>query len=302
MRTASPPRLEVRESPLPRCVITGVSGFLGGKLFAHFAAREFSPLGLTRNPARGGGERVAFDLDRPPAATFFREHGTQVLIHAAWDFSLTSWAAIERVNVGGSRMLIDAAREAGVAQLIFISTMSAFRGAKSMYGRAKLMVEDHVRRCGGTVLRPGLVYGQQAGGMMGTLEKLARTLPVIPDLPAAGKLYLVAIDDLCRVVEALVLGTINPPPAPAIVAHPEPMTFRDILSTMAASSDRSPRFIPVPWRAPWLAVRMLELVGVKSGMRSDSIVSLVNQDTTPAFDASFIASCGLRRFRDFHNR
>lgn len=290
------------ESPShPRSAITGVSGFLGGELFAHFAAHGFLPLGLTRNPPPGSAERVAFNLERPPVAAFFRERGTQLLIHAAWDFSLTRWPEIQRVNVDGSRRLIDAACEAEVAQIFFISTMSAFDGAKSMYGRAKLMVEDHARRCGGLVLRPGLVWGEHAGGMMATLEKLALTSPVVPDLAAAGQLYLVALDDLCRVIEGLALGVLRAPPEPAIVAHPDPMSFRDILRTMAASSGRSPRMIPVPWRFPWLALRLLELVGVKATMRSDSIVSLVNQNMRPAFDHEFIASCGLRRYLAFHN-
>ena len=53
------------------------------------------------------------------------------LIHAAYDLSLTSSADIWRVNVEGTRRLLEAAKDAAVGRIIVLSSMSAFAGTIS---------------------------------------------------------------------------------------------------------------------------------------------------------------------------
>ena len=93
------------------------------------------------------------------------------LIHAAYDLSLTSSADIWRVNVEGTRRLLEAAKDAAVDRIIVLSSMSAFEGTTQLYGRAKLDIEAMTTESGGCAVRPGLVYSERAGGMAGAMRK-----------------------------------------------------------------------------------------------------------------------------------
>ena len=68
-------------------------------------------------------------------------HSADVLVHAAYDLSLTSAADIWRVNVEGTRRLLEVAADARVRRILVLSSMSAFEGTTQLYGRAKLDIE-----------------------------------------------------------------------------------------------------------------------------------------------------------------
>ena len=63
------------------------------------------------------------------------------LVHAAYDLSLRSAVDIWRVNVEGTRRLLEVAVGADVSRIIVLSSMSAFDGTSQLYGRAKLDIE-----------------------------------------------------------------------------------------------------------------------------------------------------------------
>ena len=44
------------------------------------------------------------------------------------------------------------------------------------------------------------------------------------------------------------------------------------------------RFIKVPWRPVWLVIKGCELLHVPLKFRSDSLVSLMNQNLEPSFE------------------
>jgi len=48
---------------------------------------------------------------------------------------------------------------------VLISSLAAFAGARSRYGQANLELECGVLDRGGIVLRPGVVFGADAGGL-----------------------------------------------------------------------------------------------------------------------------------------
>ena len=78
--------------------------------------------------------------------------------------------------------------------MIVLSSMSAYEGTTQIYGRAKPRIEAATLQVGGCVLRPGLVYGASAGGMVAALRKLAR-LPVVAVPIGEMRQYTVHEDD-----------------------------------------------------------------------------------------------------------
>ena len=79
-----------------------------------------------------------------------------MLIHCAYDFKLTNWKDIFYTNVVGSFKLFKLASEYRVKKIINISTMSAFKNAKSKYGKAKYLIEQKSKHYNVINIRCGL--------------------------------------------------------------------------------------------------------------------------------------------------
>ena len=271
-------------SPGPRaCAVTGASGYLGSRLCRSLTAQGWTVYRLGRAAATDP-LAVQWSLDGEPPVRFVADTPIDALVHCAWDFRAVRWADIERTNVQGSIRLLDAAHRAGVRDLVFISTISAFTGCRSDYGRAKLQVEGETLRLGGSVVRPGLVYGQTPGAMVQALTKAVTALPVVPLIGSGRQLqYLAHEDDLAALVASLLEAGHPVVDTPVIAANEHPLTFREILARLAAAHGRRARLVPVPWRLIWAGLRAAETLGLRPGFRSDSVVSLVNQDPQPDF-------------------
>lgn len=266
--------------------ITGASGYVGSNLSTRFERDGWK---VVRTTFRLGDDVTTGALS-----------GADALVHCAYDFRPVAWADIRRVNVDGTRMLLQAAGAAGVPKLVVLSTISAFPGCRSLYGKAKLEIEAEARLAGAAVLRPGLVFveqGSNAGGMFGSLLESSRAA-VVP-LVGGGRhcQYLVHIDDLYALVAGLASGSIPVPPRPVVVAASQCWPMRELITALARRQGRNPRFVSVPWRAVWLGLKAAEVVGLRLGYRSDSVVSLVNQDPRPDF--SGLSELGVTA-RDFN--
>ena len=282
------------------CAITGASGYLGSRLVRALSSEGWAVYQLTRQVPNGSGNDqlvVPFSLSKGAPENFFKNKKIETLIHCAHDFRPTRWSEIFELNVKGSIRLMEAARAEGVQTIIFISTMSAFEGCRSLYGKAKLAVEKRAFQLGATVVRPGLIYADEPGGMVGSLNKALKFLPVIP-LLGNGKqiLHLVHEEDLTLLVKRLCLEKRTDLHGPITAAAENGKTFAEILRVLAAAQGRRPRFIPVPWQLCWGLLKTIEMCGVKLRFRSDSVVSLINQDPNPKFEAT--CQTGVH-FRDF---
>jgi nucleoside-diphosphate-sugar epimerase len=250
--------------------VTGANGYVGGVI-----AQALGPetIRLVRRPA--GPQDVAWAFGDDPAADL-RARGVTRVVHAAWDMKASRLQDLEAGCVAGSRLLLEAAKAAG-ASFTFISTISAFEGARSAYGQAKLQVERMVLAAGGNVLRAGLVYGEGDGGMFGSLRDTvtkARFIPLIGD--GSAPQYLLPETILAQAVQAEFVGLVT-------VADSKPIAFRDLLRQLATAQGKSPVLIPVPWQILYAGFRCAEATGLKLGFKSDSVLSLVFQNPAPDF-------------------
>ncbi|HXC98636.1 MAG TPA: NAD-dependent epimerase/dehydratase family protein, partial [Verrucomicrobiae bacterium] len=220
-----------------------------------------------------------------------------VLLHCAHDFTLYDWKKIHDINVLGAERLFEAARTAGVNRQVFISSMSAFEGCKSMYGRAKLEIEKRIQSGNVFAVRPGLIYGEHPGGIFGNLVKQTGHSMALPLLGGGRQvLCLTHQEDLCEVILRHTSGEIPAGPEPVTAAHEQGWAFRSILEGLARAQGRRPRFFPVPWRLAWLLIKGGEVCHLPLRFRSDSLVSLMNQNPHPSFEPT--RRLGLK-FRPF---
>jgi nucleoside-diphosphate-sugar epimerase len=259
--------------------VTGASGYVGGAIAAHFEKHGHQVLRLSRRPCPGNWLHFTLGDD----SSSLSWDGIDVLVHAAYDFSLHTWDGIQSVNIDPSIALLSAARAAGVRHVIFISTLSAFDGCVSLYGKAKLAIEKETLPRGGTVIRPGLVWGDRPGGMMASLEKAVRALPVVPYLCGAGGLrqFLVHEDDLAGAVVSI--SSREPIAGIISFAHPAALTLREILAGISNKRKLLRLFFPVPWLIAMVFLKLAENCGIPLPFRSDSLKGLVHGNATVVF-------------------
>jgi nucleoside-diphosphate-sugar epimerase len=280
------------------CAITGGNGYVGGSAKNYFAARDWEILELTRHP-KSNSRALKFQLGDEIAPE--KLAGVRALVHCAYDFKPLRWNEIVAVNVEGSRKILEAASAAKIPKIIFISSISAFDGCRSLYGKAKLEIEKIALDCGALVLRPGLVYGSDSGGMFGKLSAQIKNSSMIPLIGDGSQIqFLVHNEDLCSFIERYARGEINggQPQGSRILtaANEQPWPFKKLLLEIARGQNKKIKFIPLPWRLVWTGLKSAEVCGLKLNFRSDSLVSLMNQNPNPDFSENFKAGLVCRPF------
>jgi nucleoside-diphosphate-sugar epimerase len=272
------------------CALTGANGYVGSAIRRSLESAAWKVVPLVRQP---GPEGISWTLDSASGlAGELRARGVTALVHAAWAMNAVKPDDYRRTNLDGSRRLFEEAASAGIQNVVFISTISAFDTAVSLYGRAKLEAEKAASQIRALSVRPGLVWGDSPGGVFGSIEKTVRGASFVPligsgDYPQ----YLVHEDDLGRAIaRGLAESWQNGSPGPITIANPEMWRFRDLVLGCAARLGRQIKLVSVPWRGVYLALKTAETVGVRLSFRSDSVLSLVNQNPNPDFS-------GLERFK-----
>ncbi|HEX3941718.1 MAG TPA: NAD(P)-dependent oxidoreductase [Acidobacteriaceae bacterium] len=276
----------------PVCALTGASGYVGSVLRPALESAGWKVVDLSRraiaDPASRDQMSWSLGAANTPIQAQLQERGVSALVHAAWDLSLSNPREMERVNVQGSLALFEQARLANLRRTVFISSISAFAGARSLYGRHKLAVEHAALASGGLVIRPGMVYGEPAGAIFAALKRQAGRSSIIPIIgDGSYPQFLVHHDDLASAV-VHALAAAPPPQVPVTVAHRHPWPLRILLEELARAQANAPHLLSLPWPLFYAALRAAEGLHLRTGFRSDSVLSLVYQNPQPEMNAALL--------------
>ena len=113
----------------------------------------------------------------------------------------------------------DKAKNEGVKQFVFLSTMSVYglnqgvitaeteKNPNNAYGKSKLMAEEKITEMRDSdftvsVVRPPMVYGKGCKGNFNTVVKLASKSPIFPSLK--NQRSMIFIDNLCEFVKQII--------------------------------------------------------------------------------------------------
>ena len=256
--------------------VTGATGFLGSRLARRLAARGDRVRCLVRESSDTADlERIGAELVRgdagDEAALAAGLAGADLAYHlaAGYDVGVVDEVELTRVNVGGTKAFLDAARRAGTPKLVYVSTTAAlgpapageaegsedtdYRGPyPSAYHRTKaeahrLAREAQRRSFPLVIVCPAWVYGPGDHGPGGRFvqDLLHRRIPGMPS--ESGWFSFVHVDD---VVEGLVRAGDDGVPGRVYVLGGEARTFHDFAREVASLAGmRLPRLrFPV-----WLA-------------------------------------------------
>ena len=182
--------------------LTGATGFVGARLLELALGEGHAVRALTRRRQvpRAGVTWVEGALDNASALASLVD-GADAVIHVAGVINGDA-AEFESGNVAGTAAMLDAAERAGIGRFVHVSSLAAREPGLSLYGASKARSEALATASplSSAIVRPPAVYGP---GDRETLElfKMARGGLVV--LPPAGKLSLIHVDDLARLLLAL---------------------------------------------------------------------------------------------------
>lgn len=257
--------------------LTGGSGFLGGHLAealvaaGHQVTASVRRTSDTRHLDRLELKKVELDLgveDRPEAAAALA--GCAAVVHCGALTRARNESEFMAVNAVGTRRLAEAAAEAGVRRVVFISSLAArgpdgTDGPVSPYGRSKAEAEAALAAIRGSmevaVLRPGGVYGPRDSDLLPLFRLAARGWTAIPRSRAPLQPVYVA-DVVSAVLAAL---EAPPPPLPLPIAAAERLSWRALARALMAAVDRPGRVLRVPSALFLTAGALSELAGRLTG-------------------------------------
>jgi nucleoside-diphosphate-sugar epimerase len=169
-------------------------------------ARGIALTALARSPQQpaDGVDWVSGGLDDAAALERLVE-GASAVIHVAGAINAPDRAGFTAANIDGTAAIVAAANRAGIGRFVHTSSLSAREPGLSDYGWSKRESETVVRdqAAGWTIVRPPAVYGPGDRATFTLFRMAARGFIA---LPPAGRLSLIHVDDLCRLLIGLALG------------------------------------------------------------------------------------------------
>jgi nucleoside-diphosphate-sugar epimerase len=256
-------------------LVTGASGFIGRRLCATLQHDGVRVRALVHTGAAEGPwhECLRADLARAnlPAGAC---EGVDTVFHLAGKAHALAERRQDdddyrRVNVDGTRRVLEAAAHAGVRRIIFASSVKAMgegdgRNAPlTPYGRSKLDAEGLMT--GGAVVEPvvlrlSLVYGP---GVAGNLDAMLRAIDQhrFPPLPRVdNRRSLVHVDDVVKIAIASGGGSYRNP-GPFVISDGVAYSTSAIYAAMVSVLGRRvPR-----WKVPLWVWRVMARAGDFAG-------------------------------------
>ena len=197
--------------------ITGATGFVGSHLLDQAVAAGHTVRALTRRPrlAREGVTWVEGALERPDTLARL-VGGADAAIHVAGVVNAPNRAGFAAGNIAGTVAMLGAAVAADIRRFVHVSSLAAREPELSDYGWSKAEAEQLVEASAldWTIVRPPAIFGPRDRELL-ELFRLARWR-VLPLPPAGGRLSVIAVEALCRLLlatatsQAMVRETVEP--------------------------------------------------------------------------------------------
>lgn len=270
-------------------LVTGATGAIGRHLIRHLVAAGAPVRAFVRDPAKGqelGCEFVVGDFDRPDSVAAALAGVDRLFLNTS------ASPALVRQQTGA----IDAARAAGVRQIVKVSVQDAAPGAglaRGWHGE----IEEHLKRSGvpWAVLRPG-------GFMQNFLADA-------PDIAEGGQFFgayrdgaVAYIDsrDIAESAAALLTRPIGDNQT-FVLTGPEGLTHDAIAERFTATLGRQIRYVDLTPEE--MAGRLINRYGLPASMATEAVETMTYLASgawgTPTTAVADLTGRAPRAFQDF---
>lgn len=273
-----------------RILVTGGRGLLGSAVVRELVARGHDVTVLQRNAA-GHDERVREILGDITNAADVRDatSGVDAVVHLAALVSMVGeWADFERINVEGTRLVVESARAAGATRFVQISSpsvahagdplvgveaMAADPGrARGNYARSKAEAELLALDADGhgfavTALRPHLVWGPGDTQLVGRIAERARSGRLVLVDDGAALIDTTYIDNAADAIAQAVVRCDHEDVhgRSFVVSNGEPRTVAEILGRIAEAAGAAPPRRQVPFAVARATGGLIERAWQRAG-------------------------------------
>ncbi|MEK7311229.1 MAG: NAD(P)H-binding protein [Chloroflexota bacterium] len=221
-------------------LVTGATGFVGRALVPRLVEGGATVRCLIR-PAKHSPrlpKEIPLQVAIAPITDFRGVRAAMVGADTVIHLASAEWRGqrgnLQKVDVEGTRKMLEAAKEAGVSRVIYLSHVGADKNSAFEVHRVKGHIEEMVRRSEipYTIFRSTLLYGEEDIFANGVAMALA-TMPSVFLMPSNGKMLLqpLWVEDLVTCIEWSLddLTTINQTLA---LGGPEFLTFEQMTKTI----------------------------------------------------------------------
>jgi nucleoside-diphosphate-sugar epimerase len=236
--------------------VTGANGFIGRSVVRHAVDRGWEVKGIVRSDGaarvvhEAGGRPVEL-VGRDPEALVRALDGCRAVVHLAQIGAERSGETYEAVNVRLTERVLDDARHAGVARLVYLSGLGVARYGMSArtsngYFLSKLTAETILFRSGleGVVFRPSFVVGPGDAFVASTLRMMTDGEVERPG-DGSYRMQPIALRD----ATGAVLAAVERPPGGFPVVYdlvgPERVCYAELLERVARVACAAGKDVPL---------------------------------------------------------
>lgn len=260
-----------------RVLLTGASGFIGGRLGPALEKAGHEVRAMTRHPDtyRGAGTPVRGDVQDPESLTGALS-GCEVAYYLVHSLDQASFA---QRDADAARNFARAAADASIQRIIYLGGLGDDRDDLSEHLRSRREVEKLLGETGVpvTALRAGIVIGH--GGVSWELTRqLVEHLPaMITPRWVHTRTQPIAVDDMVRYL----VGVLDEPQTIGKsfeVGGPDVMEYLEMMRRVADIQGRRLPVLTVPLLTPGLSARWLALVTTVDKQTGQSLIdSMTNE-------------------------
>ena len=231
-----------------KILVTGSNGYLGSSFINQYSEKhDFQNFSLLSQKL----ENINFnsiDIILHCAA----------LVHQKVEYSYDKY---HEINVEYPLKLAKLAKENGVKQFVFISTIAVYGEEKEKldenticnpitpYGKSKLEAEKELLKLNDdsfivSIIRPPMIYGKNAPGNIDSLVKLVRKVPIVPLGKILNKRSFISIQNLCHMIDEIITQQKS---GIFLASDDEPLSTSRLIELIAKNLDKKIYLIKVPF-------------------------------------------------------
>lgn len=249
--------------------VFGGSGFLGRHVVRALADRGWRIRVASRRPdlafhiqpqGRVGQVNAVQANLRYPESVLSALRNADAVINLVGILAEGGRQRFDAVHTGGARAVAEAARAAGLTNLVHVSAIGADPESPSVYarskGRAEAVVHETIPEA--VILRPSILFGPE-DDFFNRFAAMARIAPALPLIGGGHTRFQPAfVGDVAEAVARAVSGEAKPG-AIYELGGPAVRTFKELMQYVCTVTGRRRALVPIPFEVARVPAMLTEL-------------------------------------------